>query len=503
MRGLPSWITPAATAAAIVLLVAVSAWHRWVFLAESPYPLGIDGYFYAVELRGLLEDGALVYPASPLGFWLLAPFAAVTDPITGAKLGAAVLGALIAVPAYFVGRRLGGSRAAGLLAAGLATSSAGSFYLSIEFVKNGVGLTVATTYVWMLLRALEAPRAPRIALAAVAFAAAVATHKMAAALALAVTVPAIVVEVRARVGAWRRVLVAGALAAGALGVVVVVLAIAFPGRVLGGAELALAGEVVTSRARWQLPALDGARPIWMGHEAAIGGGLAVVLLALLALPRRDDDPVRPAARAVGVALAVVALAIALPWLDVADPQGLGFRLRIAAFLPMALVAATVVGLVAPRLPRDVREAGLVAFAVAWVALQPARRDEGVVRTHPAMATAVAALAGQVPDGAVVVCPERHILFMAAWYARAEVRLRPEGVAPERRWRLIPLAFTGRGSPLDQALVRARGVPGVVPPLGLHPRHPNGLVLLPEATWNWVLGTLPDDVARRYNRWRTI
>src|SRR5262245_9031277 len=129
--------------AGLALLVGWSAWHRYAFLTTSPYPMGIDGYFYPIQLRSILEHGTLAYPASPLAFYLMAPFAALTDPITGAKLGAAIGGALIAFPAYGVGRQLGGNRAAGAAAAVLATTSAGSFYLSVEFVKNGWGLTMA------------------------------------------------------------------------------------------------------------------------------------------------------------------------------------------------------------------------------------------------------------------------------------------------------------------------------------------------------------------------
>ena len=490
----PAWLAPAATAAALVALVAWSAWHRWVFLTETPYPVGIDGYYYAIQLRALVEDGALHYPASPLGFWLLAPFAWATDPITGAKLGAAVLGAAVALPAFAAGRRLGGSPAAGLVAAAFATASAGSFYLSVEFVKNGLGLTVAMTYLWLLLRALEAPRPGRVAAAALVLVAAALTHKIAAALALVATAPAVVVELRAR--GRRR----AALALAVTSVLAAVLALALLPVIRDAVDLDV----------WSFAALElGPRTLWMGREAALGGALGLALLVAVALRRfappawREAHAVRPSALAAAAGLAALAAAIALPVLDVRDPQGLAFRLRVAAFAPMALVAAGLAGAAASALRADLRAIVLVTLAALWVVRAPVRRDEGVVRTHPAMATAVRALAGQVPDDAVVICPERHILFMAAWYARAPVRLRPEPVAPERRWRLMPLAFIGRGSPLDDALSRARGVPGLPPPLGLHPRHPNGLVLVSETTWEWVLGQLPAEAAARYRRWRTI
>ena len=110
---------------------------------------------------------------------------------------------------------------------------------------------------------------------------------------------------------------------------------------------------------------------------------------------------------------------------------------------------------------------------------------------------------QIPPGATVIVPERHILFMVAWYARAPVSLRPELVPYSQRVRMMPLAFVGMGSPLDEALDRARATPGITPPIGLHPRHRNGLVLVTEATWDWLLAQLPADARARFARWPTI
>src|SRR4051812_2662158 len=158
-----TWAPGVAVAAALLALVAWSFWQRWRLLTASPFPLGVDGYYYPVQLRSLLARGEFAYPASPLTFYLLAPLAAATDPITGAKLGAALWGAAIAIPAYGVGARLGGGRGAGLLAAAIATTSVGSAYLTVEFVKNGIGLTVALGALWLVLAAADRPTPPRLA----------------------------------------------------------------------------------------------------------------------------------------------------------------------------------------------------------------------------------------------------------------------------------------------------------------------------------------------------
>ena len=142
--------------AAVLGLGAWSAWQRWALMASSPYPIGIDGYYYPIQLRSLLERGELAYPASPLAFWLMLPLAALTDPVTGAKLGAALGGAAVVVPAFLVGRRLGGVPG-GLAAAVAAATTGGSFYLSFEFVKNGIGLTLGLTAVWLALLPSNGP----------------------------------------------------------------------------------------------------------------------------------------------------------------------------------------------------------------------------------------------------------------------------------------------------------------------------------------------------------
>ena len=104
----------------------------------------------------------------------------------------------------------------------------------------------------------------------------------------------------------------------------------------------------------------------------------------------------------------------------------------------------------------------------------------------------------------MIVPERHIVFMVAWYTRAPVTLRPEPIPYVHRVRLFGLVFIGgAGSPLDRALDAARADPGVEPPLGLHPSYRNGLVLVTEPTWAWLLAHLPDRERAHFAAWPTI
>jgi hypothetical protein len=132
----------------------------------------------------------------------------------------------------------------------------------------------------------------------------------------------------------------------------------------------------------------------------------------------------------------------------------------------------------------------------------------VIVTHPALVTAAEALSGEVPPGAMLIVPERHIAFMVAWYTRAPVALRPDGVPPAQRYRLLPLHFIRAGSALDRQLLAARALAGEaggppIAPRGVHPRHPNGLVLVAEPTWTWLLEHLPPTDRAYFAAWPTI
>jgi len=503
---------------ALAALVARSFAERWAALGSTPFPLGVDGYYYPIQLRSLLETGSLAYPAAPLAFWLMAPLAALTDPITGAKLGAALYGALIAVPAYGVGARLGRGRGAGLVAAAVAAQSAGSAYLTIEFVKNGIGLLAALAALWLLLRALEAPTRGRAVAAALAIAAAALTHKMAAGVIAVVALPALLAAAagRGRLRGRRLLYAIGALSAAALAALAI--GLLFPQRLLSPADAALARGLFTADARWDVPAYAGARAeLTLGHEALIGACLAIA--AWLALTRRGGRAIAAATRAIiprehvgeappagppgdtaaAFAIAALAVVIALPWLDVTDAQGLAFRLRIAAFVPLALLAATLAGRLAAWLRH--RDLALAALAAVIALSTPGERDEGRVATHPALVTSIQAMAGRIPPGDTVIVPERHVTFMIAWYLRVPVRLRPEPVPPEHRRRVVLLNWIRDGGPeLDRALLAARDRPPPAAPIGLHPSHPNGMVLLSEPAWQAIAASLPPDSP--WPRWPT-
>lgn len=492
-----------ALAAAVVGIVGLAYWQHWSVLSASPYPIGVDGYFYPIQVRSFLEHGALAYPASPITFYWMAPFALFSDPIIGAKLGAALGCALIAVPAYGVGKKLGVGVGSGLLAAVIAALSAGAGFLSIEFVKQGIGLTVAMVALWAVLGALEQTTRRRAFGAAAAIGCAFATHKLAGAMVLVIVAPAVVMRARALLQGRR--LIYATLGGLAIVVTLIVLGIATPHRFVSATDLSLLGHLATVHANWSGDALvtPGAI-ITLQHEALVAG-----VLALLAAGVLWTRPLAREVRACGWMIVVLGLVIASPWLRVDDPQGLGFRLRAAAFMPMALCAAICAGALARAIGHrmsTIEREGMIVGVAAIIAIMQlfCDRSEGQVRTDPALVAAVAKATNHIPAGATVIVPERHILYMVDWYTRAPVRLRPESVPFTQRVRMLGLVYMGGDEGvLSATLDAARRDPDVAPPISLHASHRNGLVLISEPTWNWVLSHLPAGAHDYFAKWPTI
>ncbi len=460
------WVVALATAAAAGL-AAAAAWARFALLDAYPEPVGIDGYWYAVQLRSILEKGRTADPTLPAALWILAPFAAALGPIAGLKVGAAIAVSLHALTAFALGRALARSSAAGVVAAALVATSPGSIYLTTEFVKQGIALALLAGFLAALVAARERPGRRRIAIAVATGVAAALAHKLAFAIALAAAGAVIGAELRRR-SRPRRWLAA-----------------------LAAVAVTAAGFLVVTRARWlgllsadaepSLPALrfPSGVALRFGHEAAAGAAVALALVALELAARRARRSGPLGGSPVGWTLVGLALFTALPWLAVDDPDGIGFRLRISSHLALAPLA----GLLLVALVRDGRRAAAAGLAVAvlLVAARPLAREEGVVRPNPALVAAAARVTAGLPTGAEIVTPDRQVAFLLMWQGRRPARTRPhDGALGGRTWRVLPAAW------LDAASAR------VLPP--------GDLAALPEADYQAALARLPPDARRRWDEW---
>ena len=491
---------PAFAALAVAAIVTIAFVARWRYIDSSPNPLGIDGFYYPIQLQSLLHDHRLYYPASPMVFWLMLPGAWALGPIAGAKLGGTLGTALAAAPVYAIVRRATGQRAAGVAGAALVATAAGSFYLAVEFMKQGVGLTLALAFVATLGAALDAPagrvRRARIALAAALFAATVLAHLSSVGLAVAFVAPPL--WVRATRGGSARSLRTVALIAVALTVLAVVVVLLVP----------------AARNDMGLAHLFGpASTAFMGglafhHEVPLGalaaGVLAVsvvvgVVLRRVREPRAVLQAAAPSteARALLVGPAALALMLALPWLSSRDPQGLVFRLRLMAFVPLAICApaamAQLIAWTPPRLPQLLP----IAAAVALVALVPLRYVAPVTWPNAFFMPGAAAIADHTPPSAIIIVQGRQLAFMVKWAADREARtLPPRAIDARRTFRLASPGVLPPGVLRDLDAFE-EGLRADLPrPVRLFPKVPKSMILFAEPTWRALVRfASPADRAR--------
>lgn len=133
-----NYYVDAVAASLTYLLAAAFLLH---LMLSTPLLPGIDGPYYAVQVRWLVERGALKYADPPLAFLLLAAFyLALGDLFLAVKLGSALMTALSAVPVYLLVRRLTSSRVAGATAGLALVVNPFTLKLYSDFIKNSIGL---------------------------------------------------------------------------------------------------------------------------------------------------------------------------------------------------------------------------------------------------------------------------------------------------------------------------------------------------------------------------
>ncbi|MBI5393950.1 MAG: hypothetical protein HZA91_01500 [Verrucomicrobia bacterium] len=150
--------------AVIMAAIAARAW----MLFSTPMVPGMNGGYYLVQARALLEAGRLGIPDLPLTFTLHAAFAKVLQWLTGhsleasillaVKLADSVLPPLVGLPVFLLGRawsqRIGRGAWLPVAAAAIVAISPAALFITGDLQKNSLGLVwlaglVYALSVWM------------------------------------------------------------------------------------------------------------------------------------------------------------------------------------------------------------------------------------------------------------------------------------------------------------------------------------------------------------------
>ncbi len=162
----------------VALIVLAGAAARAWLLFSTPLVPGMNGAYYLVQARSLIEQGKLGIPDLPLTFVLQALLAKIIQLVSGASLESSILFAvkcadavlppLVAVPIFALVRQWAKRAGAGVwvpaCAALAAALGAPALAMVGDFQKNSLGLVWLASLLWSLNNWLEQPSLKRATL---------------------------------------------------------------------------------------------------------------------------------------------------------------------------------------------------------------------------------------------------------------------------------------------------------------------------------------------------
>ncbi|HEY5000684.1 MAG TPA: hypothetical protein VII15_02475 [Candidatus Cryosericum sp.] len=479
------WRVPTWVSLAMVVLGAIAV-RASVLFGTSLMP-GMNGAYYLVQVRAVIEKGHLGEHDMPLVFWLQAGLALLVKAVgrldlepaivLASKLFDSVVPALAAVPAFLLAIRWPGSRHsawAGIAAATLAVLSSGPLRMVGDFQKNAFGMVLVLWSAFCLQQSLARKSWRYLTLAAVFLGLVGITHIGAFGVTLILVVLtgiawALFVD-RKPVRALM-VIGGGAVAiVGLLGLLTLLGDSSRIAKLVSYLKMPLSlfsFRNVTGIMRGG-PGFSGASS-W--QSVLFFGGLAAFAVAVLIWRRRD---VQPWERALVVSAALLTLFLSSPFLS----QDMSSRFVLMAFAP----AVILVGFLFARGGTVITRSAVtvVTLAVVLLAVPPVVRSVSSPSIAQASYAELQSLQAQVSDASTTLVIAQHGLeWWAAWALHTDVA-QPMAVT-DADWTaytsVLYLQETGNGRGVGTGLAGMPGRDGR-PPAGAgftRPTPPAGTV----------------------------
>lgn len=133
-------------------------------LTRYPLSYGIDGAFYDIQVRNILQYGFPMSNDPPLAYYLQTPFVLLFgNSFLGVKIGMALMGSLLAFPTFLLtecyirkekGKRIG-SKIPALLGSFMITVNVNYFALLGDFMQNLIGVLFLSIFLYFAIRWFE------------------------------------------------------------------------------------------------------------------------------------------------------------------------------------------------------------------------------------------------------------------------------------------------------------------------------------------------------------
>lgn len=151
----------------LVILIAIFLFSfalDMFVLTRYSLSYGIDGAFYDIQVRNILQHGFPMSNDPPLAYYLLTPFVSLAgNSFLGVKIGMAFIGSLLTFPAFLLtecyakkknGKNLG-SRIPALLSAFMVTVNVNYFSMIGDYMQNLVGVLFLLLFLYFAIKWFE------------------------------------------------------------------------------------------------------------------------------------------------------------------------------------------------------------------------------------------------------------------------------------------------------------------------------------------------------------
>lgn len=133
----------------LIIILFGGFFYFWV-LTRNPLIYGIDGPYYLIQVRSILENGNLVYGDPPLSFYIFTIFTLLFggDITLGVRVGVVLFSALSALPIYFLVKKVTGLEIAGYTAMIVNFFFSPHIRMINDLLKNAVGACFLLFFVY-------------------------------------------------------------------------------------------------------------------------------------------------------------------------------------------------------------------------------------------------------------------------------------------------------------------------------------------------------------------
>ena len=371
---------------------------------------GIDGAYYWVQVRSILDDFTLAFDDLPLVFWAQSLIALVVGDIPlGVRIADALLPAISAIPIFLILRK---SKFVWLPAVAILVvllHPIQLYFFTGDFLKNSAAIPVVFFIGWILYNWENASKKRSTIYLLICFLVLGLSHFGTLLMALLLVFIWLVIQLRKK--SLRFWLVSIGISLGTAGLVLIGLAVLVPARFTRLIEFVSQPDTVFANPAWQM--IFGGRTDYPMIFSIVTGQLGALALAILAYKSRKNfsgSHVSLVAASLATALILSSPLIGMEWAQ---------RLIALSFVPLFL-AAMVIWNSAPKLAS---KAVISTLAISSLVLSGIFGLLGIkqsmISNTQYQDLVKFAKEFDVPENSIVVAPH-GIEFLVAWHERTNV-----------------------------------------------------------------------------------